>query len=116
MIVAKTFYFDAAHRLPDYDGKCANLHGHRWRLDVVLEGMVNPRTGMVIDFSYIKEVVTQRIISLFDHNDLNTIIENPTAENILFWIRDDLKVLLPYLKRLRLYETPNSYAELEIEK
>jgi len=46
---------------------------------------------------------------------LNEILENPTAENLLFWIADDLKNLLPDLKRLRLYETPDSYAELEVK-
>jgi 6-pyruvoyltetrahydropterin/6-carboxytetrahydropterin synthase len=115
VIIAKTFYFDSAHKLPNYEGKCRFLHGHRFRLDVVVEGHVNPLTGMVMDFSYLKEVVNSRIIQLLDHCLLNEILENPTAENLLFWIADDLKNLLPDLKRLRLYETPDSYAELEVK-
>jgi len=50
VIIAKTFYFDSAHKLPNYEGKCRFLHGHRFRLDVVVEGHVNPLTGMVMDF------------------------------------------------------------------
>ena len=70
--------FDAAHFLPGHDGKCANLHGHTWRVKICIESSYLGDNGMVIDFGRLKE-----IIQLFDHANLNEkIIANPTAENI----------------------------------
>jgi len=50
MIVTKQISFDAAHFLPNYDGKCANMHGHRWTIEVAVAGSVH-EDGMVMDFS-----------------------------------------------------------------
>lgn len=121
MITAvKEFVFDSAHFLPYHEGNCRNLHGHTYRLQVGVRGPVNPKTGMVVDFALIKWVVKHSIIDEMDHGYLNEIDfknfpkENPTAENMVKWIRD---VLLEELKVpaelcfIRLYETPTSYAE-----
>jgi 6-pyruvoyltetrahydropterin/6-carboxytetrahydropterin synthase len=64
--------FSAAHQLPHHDGKCANLHGHEYRVIVEVGGPVKgseagPEEGMVFDFGRIKEVYKQRIESLCDH-------------------------------------------------
>jgi len=118
MYVVRRFHFDAAHRLPNYDGKCADLHGHRWEFDVGLTGKVDPETGMVIDFGIIKEIVNDKVVSVLDHKYLNDIVENPTAENLVWWISNRLKPAFDYvdlpvsLLFVRLYESPDCYVEV----
>lgn len=76
--------FSAAHRLPQYDGPCHDLHGHTWKTVFVLEGPVKP-DGMVCDFKVIKK---QLDALLPDHRFLNDIVENPTAENLARYLFD----------------------------
>ena len=115
LVVCKKFKFDAAHRLPDYNGPCCNLHGHSFVLEVEIEGSADGKTGMILDFNLLKQVVQEKVISKLDHTLLNNIEENPTAEHLLWWIRKELKDSIldqDYsLSRLRLYETDTSYAE-----
>jgi len=115
--VCKIFRFDAAHWLPNYEGKCVNLHGHSWTLEVELEGPVDSWTGMVTDFASLKDTVVNLVISKIDHTCLNDFIHNPTCENLLDWILIELDPIFnqstsPRMKRLRLWETPDSYAEI----
>lgn len=118
-ILWKTFYFDSAHFLPDYEGKCHDLHGHRWRADVGISGptqLSGGDRGMIIDFSKLKEKVGF-IFDLLDHTLLNEVIENPTAENIVEWLVKELVLLFgeptctSTLVGLRLYESPDSCIE-----
>jgi 6-pyruvoyltetrahydropterin/6-carboxytetrahydropterin synthase len=81
--------FDAAHFLPGYRGKCANLHGHTYKVEVVIEGQVG-EDGMVLDFYRLKELLKAALSDL-DHGCLNQIIPNPTAENIAILIRARLE-------------------------
>lgn len=57
MVISKQIKFDCAHMLSDYQGKCANLHGHTYHGMVVLVGQVKPETSMVLDYNVIKDVV-----------------------------------------------------------
>lgn len=114
--ICRSFTFDSAHFLPLYDGKCANLHGHRWTLEVEISGLPNRTSGMVIDFVDLKKIVNEVIIEKHDHHCLNDIYVNPTAENILRGIRTELIYVFSPMKnielsRLRLYESPDSYVE-----
>jgi len=111
--VCKTFRFDAAHYLPNYEGKCKRMHGHTWTLEVEVSGDVK-EDGMVVDFAKLKDVVNHRAISFLDHTLLNDLVPTPTCENILSWIWENLEdwVEPAKLTRLRLYETPDSFAEL----
>lgn len=117
MTVTKSFTFDAAHKLPGYDGLCANLHGHRWTLDITVEGEINKRTGMVLDFSVLKELVKGSIIAEFDHGYINDCLEMPTAEMMTNYIvqllTNEVTLFGVRLVRVRLYETPTSYCEWE---
>ena len=114
MRLSKTFTFDAAHHLPDYKGKCANVHGHSWTLEVVVEGKVNEKTGMLIDFGLLKSLVQNNVLEKLDHHDLNTIIPNPTAENIAVYVFKHLKDLLSLtesdikLTEVSIWEQPTS--------
>ena len=107
MRIAKDFYFDSAHRLNNYKGKCKNLHGHTYKLRIILEGEVN-KNGFVIDFSEFKKIINDAIIEKLDHSYLNDLIKQPTAENIIKWIWNKLEKKLP-LYEIWLWETPNSF-------
>jgi len=113
MLISKIFKFDSAHKLPNYTGKCSQLHGHTWRLIVTCDGKVNEKSGMIVDFLEIKKVVEEKVLSNLDHSHLNDFIENPTCENILLWIKEQLKDSDLKLKKLALYESDNSFCELE---
>jgi len=106
--------FDAAHWLRDYEGKCANMHGHRWLVDVWINGTEEnlSKQGMLMDFGDIKRVVED-----YDHTCLNEHLDfqklNPTAENIVLIISRHLKALNGELSyTVRVHETPTNWAEV----
>ncbi|HTW85227.1 MAG TPA: 6-carboxytetrahydropterin synthase QueD [Candidatus Sulfotelmatobacter sp.] len=108
MQIRKSFSFEAAHVLPHHPGKCARLHGHSYRLEVVLDGPLQaegPAAGMVQDFEVIANAVRGTVLAELDHRSLNDLIENPTAERIVVWIWKRLAPLLPQLTELVLWET-----------
>lgn len=108
-MVFKTFTFDAAHKLPNYEGKCKNLHGHTYKLEVSVMGDINKETGMVIDFVDLSKIVKENIIEKCDHAYLNDIFENPTAEIMAREFLKILKTCEPRVCYIRLWETPTSY-------
>ena len=67
MKVTKEITFDVAHMLSYYEGKCANLHGHTYKLQVTLEGNVGDVSHMVLDFNILKEVLNESVMDVFDH-------------------------------------------------
>ena len=109
MIVFKTFRFEAAHYLPlvPLDHPCARMHGHSYTVTVECEGSVR-EDGMVIDFAEISNVV-RPLVATLDHQMLNEVIDNPTAENIAQWFADQLNCVLP-LRSIRVQETETSGA------
>ena len=111
MEIYKEFSFDSAHFLPNVpDGhKCKNMHGHTYRLRVVIEGEPEEQLGWVMDFKDLKEIVAG-VIDRLDHKLINDIpgLQNPTAENITIWIWKQIKPGLPLLSRIELYETPTT--------
>ncbi len=112
--VTKLFEFEACHHLPNYNGACSRNHGHSYKLEVEIEGEVDKISGMVMDFSLLKQVVKTNIIDKFDHQDLNTFYDIPTAEVMVV---DIFRLLQGCTKdkiiRVRLYETSTSYAEMK---
>jgi len=97
---------DAAHHLPNYEGKCNQLHGHTWKVVVEIEGVKHPKTGMIVDFVEIKKIVNE-----FDHGCINDFIQNPTAENIVDYFLDKFSVFNFPKITIRVYESENSYIE-----
>lgn len=93
MIIIKEFDFDAAHYLPKYNGKCERLHGHTYKLVVKVKGTPDEE-GMVIDFIKLKNLVKEKVLNQLDHQLLNDIIPNPSAENISVWVWNQLAELL----------------------
>ena len=129
--------FDSAHFLPDYDGKCRNIHGHRWKViveikDAELEQDGN-RRGMIVDFSEIKDVL-KGICDEMDHclifeklslkpttiqaleDEGFRLIQTdfiPTAENFAKYFYDRIKADGYKVHRVEVHETPNNYAAYE---
>lgn len=109
MELSCTFRFAASHFLTKYHGKCENLHGHNYKIIVTIFGDVRS-DGMVMDFKIIKDIVKSEVISKLDHNHLNDIIDNPSAENLAIWIWDKIADKLP-LRKIAVYETADYLAE-----
>lgn len=137
--VTKIFSFDMAHALDGYDGMCKNIHGHTYHLYVTLIGDIidlpnHPKKGMVVDFGDVKKIITDQIITIFDHalvihknadyaikehweNYFEKLIKvpfQPTCENMVIHFKKCLFDQFPSnikLISLKLYETPTSYAE-----
>lgn len=109
--LTKEFRFEAAHRLPRHDGKCARLHGHSWKMRVVVQGEnlqpSGPKVGMLQDYADISKVVNPLIESALDHHYLNETlgISDPTSEHVALWAFNTLKPILPGLVAIEVDET-----------
>ncbi len=116
MKITQSFTFEAAHRLPNVPTthRCHRMHGHSYRVDLRLEGPVDPHTGFVVDFFDV-EAAFGPLLKRLDHHCLNEVegLENPTAENIAVWIFERVKPGLPLLSAVTVYETPMCWAEYE---
>ena len=108
MEIFKEFRFEAAHRLPMVapDHKCARLHGHSFQVAQHLRGAVDERLGWFMDFAEV-EAAFRPCYAQLDHNYLNDIegLENPTSENLAYWIWKKLKPKLPLLTEVVVAET-----------
>ena len=110
----KMFTFEAAHSLPTFpEGhKCRRLHGHSFKVAVEVAGEVDPQLGYLVDYGEIK-AACEPIRKQLDHYYLNEIegLENPTAELLSAWIWGRLKLGLPQLSKITVYETCTSACE-----
>lgn len=108
MEIFKQFTLEAAHRLlnaaPGH--KCERLHGHSFRVEVRLEGPVDPQAGWVRDFAEIEKAF-RPIFERLDHRYLNEVegLANPTSENLARWIWERLRPSLPELSAVVVRET-----------
>jgi 6-pyruvoyltetrahydropterin/6-carboxytetrahydropterin synthase len=105
--VTCSFTFEAAHRLAWHPGKCRNLHGHSYRLDVTVQGPLDGN-GVVVDFDHLSDVVQREVIDRWDHTDLNQVLDNPTAELLAHRAWGLLTAAGVDLAALRLWETADS--------
>ena len=138
--ITKQFSFETGHALYGYDGKCKNVHGHSYRLDVTVIGSPitdssNVKYGMVIDFSDLKKIAKEEIVDVFDHTTVfnkntphvelarelksrghNVLLVDyqPTSEMMVIDFAEKIKSRLPKnikLHSLKLQETATSFAE-----
>jgi 6-pyruvoyltetrahydropterin/6-carboxytetrahydropterin synthase len=120
LFLTKTFSFDAAHHLPCYEGICNRSHGHSFKCELIISGDLDKKSGMICDFAILKSIIEEKVRSKLDHHNINDIIENPTAENIVNWIYEQLKEELAkrnlLIYQIRLWETENNSAILKILK
>ena len=79
-------HFDAAHYIKDYQGKCSRMHGHRWEVEVVLEGGELDKMNILIDFGVVKGML-ETLVGKLDHYVLNEVLQehNVTAEFLAKW-------------------------------
>jgi 6-pyruvoyltetrahydropterin/6-carboxytetrahydropterin synthase len=143
--ITRKLEFDAGHRIPDHRSQCRNLHGHRYVLEITLQGELvetegAPDRGMVMDFADVKALAMEHLVNKWDHAfivyardevvrsflekmaDHKTVVLDriPTVENlaaeafrILSEVYNDHYGVDLKLKRVRLYETPNCWADVE---
>lgn len=137
--LTKTFSFEMAHALLNYDGKCKNIHGHSYKLEVTIIGEPreepgHPADGLVIDFGALKKVVNKEVVDEFDHalvikadfnDELTDVLSKnfelivytdyqPTCENLILDFAERIKKGLPEratLHHLILHETATAYCE-----
>ncbi|MCL2412782.1 MAG: 6-carboxytetrahydropterin synthase [Bacteroidales bacterium] len=136
--ITKIFHYEMAHALHQYDGACANIHGHSYRLEVTVTGDIiadtnHPKCGMIMDFADLKQCVQTAVLDEFDHalvlnfvgaenllllqkqfKNIIFVEYQPTNENLLIDFAKRIKLTLPdgiSLTRLRMYETNSSFAE-----
>lgn len=138
--ITKQFSFETGHALYGYDGKCKNVHGHSYRLDVTVIGSPitdssNVKYGMVIDFSDLKKIAKEEIVDVFDHatvfnkntphvelarelksrgHNVLLVDYQPTSEMMVIDFAEKIKSRLPEnikLHSLKLQETDTSFAE-----
>ncbi len=129
VLVSRRETFNAAHQLRDPSlseaenrqlyGKCANLHGHNYVLEVVVGGEIDPATGYVLDLKRLSGVISTQIIEDVDHRNLNTDVPwleglIPTAENlaVAFWERLRSELPAGSLRTVRVWETDKNWAEV----
>ena len=139
--ITKEFKFEMAHALYGYDGLCANIHGHSYRLWVTIRGEVknengHTKDGMLMDFTDLKSIVKPEIVDKYDHSlvlnansphaDLDLSAFNkvyylnyqPTSENLVLDFANFIKEQLPDgvdLLKVVLSETASSFAEWNLE-
>ncbi|OOF88632.1 6-carboxytetrahydropterin synthase QueD [Rodentibacter ratti] len=135
--ISKEFSFDMAHLLDGHDGKCQNLHGHTYKLQVEIMGDLSPlgaKKSMVIDFSDLKTIVKKAILEPMDHafiydetnereNKIAKLLQSldsktfgvpfrTTAEELARFIFNRLKYDEKLaVSTIRLWETPTSFCE-----
>ena len=102
------FRFCAAHRLPLHKGRCHRLHGHSYRLQVVVSGPPDGHSGMVVDFYDVEDAV-QPVLDSMDGSCLNDALANPTAEAIVVYLWQRIVSQLQQLRELRLWETDDCH-------
>jgi 6-pyruvoyltetrahydropterin/6-carboxytetrahydropterin synthase len=139
--ITKEFKFEMAHALYGYDGLCANIHGHSYKLWVTVKGEVknengHTKDGMLMDFTDLKSIVKPEIVDKYDHSlvlnansphaDLDLSAFNkvyylnyqPTSENLVLDFANFIKEQLPDgvdLLKVVLSETASSFAEWNLE-
>lgn len=106
-------YFSAAHHLLNYNGKCENQHGHNWKVLVYVKGETLDDSNILIDFKVLKKELNE-ILNRFDHQDLNELEEfkniSPSSEIISKYIYQQLKLKIPIISKVSVYETSTSCA------
>lgn len=114
--------FSSAHQLRGYKGKCENLHGHNYKVEIYARGRELDNIGLLIDFGELKKAADE-VVKYLDHRNLNELPPfdeelNPSAENIAKFILEyvasrvgDERV---QIYKVRCYETPTSVATYEI--
>lgn len=108
--------FSSAHNLRGYKGKCEDLHGHNWRIEVIVKSEELNNIGIVVDFKELKQKLNA-VLEEMDHKYLNKLAYfkkvNPTSENIAKYIYQKLITRIPLLDSVTVWENATSCATYE---
>jgi len=106
--ISKTFQLESAHRLPHVPPghKCARIHGHSFRITLVVGGEVDPVIGWIVDFADIEEA-WKPLHTMLDHQYLNDVagLENPTSENLARFVFERVTIARARLVSVTVEET-----------
>jgi len=109
--LTKDFLFESAQTLPcaPEGHKCRQMHGHSFKVEISVEGEVDPKTGWFYDHAEIGRAM-KPIVEVLDHGYLNEVpgLENPTIENMAAWFWKQLAPQLPGLCEIVIHETPSA--------
>jgi len=111
--VYKTFTIEVAHNLIGHP-TCGVIHGHSAKITVGVNGPLNLKTGMVIDFKILKSIIQEVVINKFDHSYLNNTFSTPTAEILAYYIFLKLSEAGLNVEVVRFHETDDNYAEFKV--
>jgi len=105
--------FSSAHNLRGYKGKCEELHGHNWKVEVIVASNKLDKIGMVMDFKFLKQKL-HNLLEKLDHKYLNNLAYfkkvNPTSENIAKYLYDRLKTEAANLYSVTVWESDKASA------
>ena len=127
--LTKRFHFESAHRMlntnfseaenDEYFGKCQNVHGHNYVLEVTVAGIIDPEKGYFVNLHELLSDIQNKVIDKIDHQYLNDILPGcknkpVTIEVVSRWIWNNLNKELPQYNfyKLRLWETPDNSVEI----
>src|SRR5256885_5292945 len=115
--------FSSAHQLRGYKGKCENLHGHNYRIEIFARGSELNNIGLLVDFVDLKEAADD-VVRYLDHKNINELEPfdkelNPSAENLARFILERVAAQVGdervRIYKVRCFETPTSVATYQVE-
>ena len=115
--------FSSAHQLRGYKGKCENLHGHNYKVEIYARGRELDNIGLLVDFGELKEAADE-IVNYLDHRNINELEPfdeelNPSAENLARYflerVRERISDERVEVYKVRCFETPTSVATFQID-
>jgi 6-pyruvoyltetrahydropterin/6-carboxytetrahydropterin synthase len=115
--------FSSAHQLRGYKGKCENLHGHNYKIEIFARGRELDNIGLLVDFGDLKTAADE-IVTYLDHRNINELPPfdaelNPSAENLARYILERVSARVGdervEVYKVRCYETPTSVATYQID-
>jgi 6-pyruvoyltetrahydropterin/6-carboxytetrahydropterin synthase len=115
--------FSSAHQLRGYKGKCENLHGHNYKIEIYARGRELDNIGLLVDFGELKEAADE-VVQYLDHRNINELppfdVElNPSAENLARYILERVSARVGdervQIYKVRCFETPTSIATYQVD-
>ena len=115
--------FSSAHQLRGYRGKCENLHGHNYKIEIYARGRELNHIGLLVDFVELKQAADE-LVTYLDHKNLNELEpfvteQNPSAENVARFCLEKLAAKLNddriEIYKVRCFETPTSVATYTVD-
>jgi 6-pyruvoyltetrahydropterin/6-carboxytetrahydropterin synthase len=115
--------FSSAHQLRGYKGKCENLHGHNYKIEIFARGRELDHIGLLVDFGELKTAADD-IVQYLDHRNINELPPfdaelNPSAENLARYILERVAASVGdervQVYKVRCYETPTSVATYQVD-